>query len=70
LRDANLSNANLSRANLSDANLTYANLTGADLTGADLSGAIWTDGTKCGDNSTGECKKVRNPVGNFGPFPF
>lgn len=70
LRDANLSNANLSRANLSGANLSYANLSGADLSGADLSGATWTDGRKCGEDSTGECKKEVRPGSSSGPFPF
>jgi hypothetical protein len=71
LRDANLSNANLSRADLSGANLSYANLSGTDLSGADLSGALWTDGTKCAEGSTGECKKVVSPTqGMPGPFPF
>ena len=70
LRDANLSNANLSRANLSGANLSYATLSGADLSGADLSGATWTDGRKCAEGSTGECKKEARPVGSTGPFPF
>ncbi len=69
LRDANLSRANLSRANLSDANLSYANLSGADLSDADFSGALWTDGTKCGEGSSGECKRAPRPVGNTGTFP-
>ncbi len=70
LRDANLSGANLTGANLTGANLSYANLSGANLTGANLTGALWTDGTKCGEDSTGECKKPLNPTGNAGPFPF
>jgi hypothetical protein len=70
LRDANLSNANLSRANLSGANLSYATLSGADLSGADLSGALWADGTKCAEGSTGECKKEVRPMSGPGAFPF
>ena len=70
LRDANLSNANLSRANLSGANLSYATISGANLSGADLSGALWTDGIKCAEGSTGACKKEVRPGGGPGPFPF
>lgn len=70
LRDANLSKANLSGANLSGANLSYATLSGADLSGADLSGALWTDGTKCAEGSTGECKKESRPGSGSGPGPF
>jgi hypothetical protein len=70
LRDANLSNADLSGANLSGANLSYANISGINLSNADLSGAVWTDGTKCAEGSTGECKKELRPTGMPGPFPF
>jgi hypothetical protein len=70
LRDANLSGANLSRANLSGANLSYANLSGADLSDTDLSGALWTDGKKCKEGSTGECKSDTPPTGGPGAFPF
>jgi hypothetical protein len=70
LRDANLTNANLSRANLSGANLSYANVSGANLSGADLSGALWTDGIKCAEGSTGTCKREVRPAAPAGPFPF
>jgi len=69
-RDANLTGANLSRANLSGANLSFAAISGADLTDADLSGATWIDGTKCADESNGECKKEQHPVSGPGAFPF
>ncbi len=59
LRNADLSGANLTGAFLDKANLNGANLTGANLTGAKLSKATWTDGEKCDEGSTGECKQSR-----------
>ncbi len=66
LRGANLLAAQMQGANLSGANLTGANLHQADLTGANISGAIltnanliwatWSDGTRCAEESIGECK--------------
>jgi hypothetical protein len=60
LQGASLRQANLSAADLSGADLRYADLTGSRLTGANLSGvrlggAIWIDGRRCADASTGRC---------------
>ena len=49
--------ANFKNANLMEANLTSANILNVNFEGANLNGAIWTDGSKCGVNSIGECKK-------------
>jgi len=57
LTGAILRGANLSGANLSEAILTGADLTGANLSRANLRWATWTDGSKCGASSFGECKR-------------
>ncbi|MGO9136211.1 MAG: pentapeptide repeat-containing protein [Syntrophales bacterium] len=57
LTHADLSGAELTNANLSGANLNNANLLGVDLRGANLSDAVWTDGNRCQDGSSGDCLK-------------
>jgi len=57
LANADLSGADLTNANLSGANLNNANLLGADLRGANLSDAVWVDGNRCQDGSSGDCLK-------------
>lgn len=57
LTNADLSGADLTDANLSGANLNNANVEGAELTNADLSDAVWTDGYRCQDGSSGDCLK-------------
>ena len=61
LSGANLTGANLINTDFSNADLTGANLTGAqntntDFSRANLTNAIWFDGKKCGQGSTGECR--------------
>ncbi len=57
LAGADLSGANLSFVKFRDASLANANLSNANLTSADLSGAVWIDGIKCQEGSSGDCLK-------------
>ena len=62
LKGANLREADLVEADLSNADLSYADLTNANISGAitlttKLDNAIWIDGTVCGKNSTGVCRR-------------
>ena len=49
--------ANFQNSNLMEANFTSSNIINANFEGANLIGATWTDGTTCGADSIGECKK-------------
>ena len=42
---------------LVESDFTAANILNANFEGANLNNAIWTDGTKCGLESIGLCKK-------------
>ena len=44
-------------SNLVEADFTASNILNANFEGSNLSNAIWTDGTKCGLESIGLCKK-------------
>ena len=59
LRNANLTDANLTNAFLNKASLHGADIGGVNWTGTDLSHATWIDGSKCIDQSIGECKSAR-----------
>ncbi|MCB1760781.1 MAG: pentapeptide repeat-containing protein [Gammaproteobacteria bacterium] len=57
LRNADLSYAALDGADLRHANLTGANPGGASFVRARLDAAIWLDGSKCGVDSIGGCRR-------------
>lgn len=52
---ANLTNAKLEGANLTNAHLYGALIKSAKISGANFSGAIWTNGTRCKQQSIGKC---------------
>ncbi len=56
-RKANLKGANLTNAFMQKANLSRADLSGVNTTGTDFTGATGVDGTKCIEDSIGECKR-------------
>ncbi len=56
LAGANLTKANLSGANLYDADLSRAIIKDTNFSKANLYNAIWPDGKRCRQGSTGTCK--------------
>lgn len=78
LVDAKMMRVDLTKAVLSNSDLTNADLTGADLKGADIFGARfknvnlslvrWVDGSKCKEDSSGECdREIPQSIG-FDPL--
>ena len=54
---ASLIGVSFKNSNLMEADFTASNILDADFTGSNLNNAIWTDGSRCGLESIGLCKK-------------